>query len=198
MHPDVQLVVRGAGANAECLNNFPVVQRDDELFIRLGDLVSEQQVTLVLAIQLAPQSTGASAGISLRLTDREQVLFPQPFDVAWKAVDADADRSQPINRDVFVAAATMIAERAKAEALAFNRAGQYDDARGVLERAVAAIRTLGVDVPAVNALIAELEVSGAMLGAPMDVLTMKHMFYQSYHRRSSREPSGKATRTPGS
>jgi Ca-activated chloride channel family protein len=196
---DAQLIVRDTGgADTECLNEFPVIRRGDELCIRLGDLTSEQQVTLVLATRIPPQALGDSAGISLRLADRERVLFAQPLDVAWQVVDADADRAQPINRDVIVAAATMLAERAKAEALAKNRAGDFDGARAVLERAIAGIRALGVDVPAVNALIADLEGAGQAFSLPMDAMASKRVLYQSYNIRASRAPSGKANRTPKS
>jgi Ca-activated chloride channel family protein len=54
---DAQLIVRDTGgADTECLNEFPVIRRGDELCIRLGDLTSEQQVTLVLATRIPPQA----------------------------------------------------------------------------------------------------------------------------------------------
>ena len=196
---DAQLVIRSqGGADTECLNEFPVVRRDDEVYIRLGDLTSEQQVTLVLATTIGPRPLGESVSISLRLADREQVLFAQPFDIAWQVVDADTDRAQPVNRDVIVAAATMLVERARTQALVMNRAGDFAGARQVIERAVAAIRALGVDVPAVNALVAELEGTVDALAMPMDALASKQAYFQSYNLRSSRAASGKANRTPRS
>ena len=72
------------------------------------------------------------------------------------AVDADADRTQPINCGVIVAAAMLPAERARAEALEINRRGHFSRARKTLADAIASIRALGADIPGVDAIAAEL------------------------------------------
>lgn len=138
------------------VNEFATDEDEDGLHIRVGDLSAGQSVTLVLATEIGPRAEGASTAILLRVADRDRVLYGAPMEVAWQAVDADADRTQPVNRDVIVAAAMLLAERARAEALELNRRGHFSRARKTLAAAIASIRALGAGIPGVDAIAAEL------------------------------------------
>jgi hypothetical protein len=114
---DVVFEVRGgAGTSVAVLNPLPVDQADGIARVRLGDFVSEQEVTLLLAVSCEARAEGARAWVDCRVYDREAVLHPEPMRVKWTAAPAEQERSQPVNRDVVLAVARMLAEGARAGA----------------------------------------------------------------------------------
>ena len=155
---DAELIIRDShGVKTTCLNDLPVDEDVDGLHIRLGDLAAGQDVTLVLATEIGARAEGASTAILLRLADRDRVLYGAPMDVPWLVVDAAANRTQPVNRSVVVAAATLLAARARDEARALDRVGAPARAEAVRKRAVAKIRELAADMREVNAIANGLE-----------------------------------------
>jgi hypothetical protein len=193
---DARLIVSNApGTDTTCLNEFPAAMRADGLHVRLGDLSAGDIITLVLATTIAPAARGEAPSIQVRLADRDQALFGGAMDIAWTVAHADANRTQPVNMDVVVAAATLIAERARAQALELNRAGDFDGAKKLLQPVIARIREMGPEDLRIGALIVELESAIEQFAMPMDALASKQAFYQSYNVRASRAASGKARRT---
>ena len=193
---DARLVIaNGPGTQTTCLNDFPGVAHADGLHIRLGDLSAGDQLTLVLATTVAPRTEGDAATIQLRLSDRDQALFAGPMDIAWAAVDVDANRAQPVNTDVILAAAVLVAERARAEALELNRAGNFKGAKELLESVAERIRAMAPDSEKVRAVAAELEHAAAEFAAPMDPLAMKASFSRANYLRRSRDPQGSARKS---
>ena len=189
---DAELIVRDSiGAKSMCLNDFPTDMDEDGLHNRLGDLSEGQEVTLVLATEIGPKTLGASTSILLRLADRERVLYGAPMDVSWASADADANRTEPVNRDVIIAAAMLLAERARAEALELNRAGMFDRAEQALAKAIARIRALGDDLREIQAVANSLEDVGPRYAEAMEPLLAKQQFFQSYTVNRSRAGDGK-------
>jgi len=198
---DAEFIIRDSiGAKSMCLNDFPTDMDEDGLHIRLGDLSEGQEVTLVLATEIGPKTLGASTSILLRLADRERVLYGAPMDVSWASVDADASRTQPVNRDVIIAAAMLLAERARAEALELNRAGMFDRAELILAKAIARIRALGDDLREIQAIANSLEDVAPRYALAMEPMLAKQQFFQSYTINRSRAGDGKgrtSRRAPG-
>ena len=155
---DVSVIIRDSlGAKTVCLNDLPVEMDEDGMHVRLGDVPAGQGVSLVLATQISPKAKGASTSIVLRLADRERVLYGSPTDVSWTAVDAAVDASQPVNREVIVAAARLLAERARGDARELTRVGALDRARQTLARAISRIRAVGDHLREVQAIANTLE-----------------------------------------
>lgn len=207
---DARLVVRdsggvddGADTETTTLNDFPVTRHADGLHIHLGDLAAGQVVTLVLATRIASLPLDRSTGIGLHLVDRERALFGGEMLVSWRAADIEAHRAQPVNMDVIVSAATLFAERARAEALEANRHGDFDSAARILKNAAAHLRSMGgaadgdpalID-PRVAALIAELDHDMPRFAETMAPAMLKQAYFQSYTVRKGRDRRGKATIT---
>ena len=185
-----------------CLNDLPFEVRTGEAgpardaHVRLGDLVSAQETTLVVAVRCPTLSVGESAVVTLRLADRDGALFAQPMPVEWRATSADADATQPVNTDVLVDVARHLAERARAGARDANRRGDFDAARTMLKTTAEALRALAPGVREVEALAAELEAEQAELSAPMDAIERKKRHFASYNVAYSRSTEGKAKRRP--
>lgn len=193
---DVVFEVRGgAGVSVAVLNPLPVSPIGEVTRVRLGDLVAEQEVTLLLAVTCGARAEGERAWVDCRVVDREAVLHHEPMHVEWTAVPAEQDRAQPVNRDVVLAVARMLAEGARAQALAANRRGMFKDAGAALHDAASQIDQLGDDsaVQAVARLLLDEEVAFAR---HMDPVEMKARHFASYQAAYSRE-EGKARRRRG-
>ncbi len=165
------------------------------LRVRLGDLVADQELTLMLAERVQePPPLGAGIEAACRLTDRDHVLFGQPMFVDWAVVPVAENDAQPVNQAVLLAVATQLAERARGYALAANRRGAYDDARRILHEAVATLQVLAPHDLAVQRLIATLEHDRDEFAEAMSPVAMKQKHFVAYSISSSRDPEGKAKR----
>jgi len=182
----------GPGVRVAVLNPMRVEQDGDITRVRLGDLVSEQEVTLLIAVHIEPCAEGAHASVVCRVRDRHGAMVPQPLQVDWSAVPADQDRRQPVDREVVLAAARMLAEAARARALALNRKGSFADAAGVLREAARQIAELGGDDEAVRAVGDLLLREEDEFAQHMDARAMKSRHMASYAVAYSRQPEGRA------
>jgi Ca-activated chloride channel family protein len=194
---DARLIIRGgAGIDVGCLNEFTVEHGSGgpDVHIRLGDLVSDQQVTVVVAIRSTAGDAGGQIAISARLADRDHALFAQPLAIDWRVVDEAADAAQPINADVLIQVATLAAERARTDALDANRRGDYATAARILTTAAAALRALAPDIRPIDALAAELESERDEFAAAMSPARLKERHFASYSVAHSRDTSGRARR----
>jgi hypothetical protein len=167
------------------------------LRVRLGDLVADQELTLTLAVRVQePPPLGTGIEVACRLTDRSHVLFAEPMFVDWAVVPKAENDAQPVNQAVLLAVATLRAERARGHALTANRLGAYDDARRILDEAIAELQVLAPDNAAVQRLIATLEHDHNEFAEAMSPLAMKQKHYVAYSISNSRDLQGKATRKP--
>ena len=189
-------VVCRPGMRVTLLNDLPVEPGPGGLRVRLGDLVADQEVTLILAVGVeTPVPLGSGIEVTCRLRDRDQVLCAEPMHVDWPAVSAADNDAQPVNQTVVLAVATMQAERARGQALAANRRGAYDEAPRILGEAVCELRPLGAGNVAVKALMARLQDEQADFAEAMSPAVMKQRHFRSYSISSgSRDIEGKAKR----
>ena len=157
----------------------------------LGDLVSEQQITLVVALRFLPRPIGVPAGVSLRLSDWDSVLFPGALAVDFEVTDAARDRAQPINLAVLLAAATQIAAIVRAAATDANRRGAYRAARDVLADGARDIRALAPSSPELDRIARALEVDAEEFAVAMSAVELKRAHFISYSERMSRDARGR-------
>ena len=108
--------------------------------VRLGDIVSSQEISLVLRLDFPTGKPGDKLAVDFCLSDRENVLDAPPCTVAWEFADHQANDTQPRDVEVDRAVAQLYAARARDEALSLNRAGDFERARAVLRRTVDKIR----------------------------------------------------------
>ena len=142
-----ELVVRDSmAASTTCLTMCDADEDADGLHVQLGDLTASHRVTVVLATTIDARAKGACTSILLRLADKDEVFFTAPVRVAWFAASAEADLSQPLNREVLTAAALAIQERAKSEAMELELAGASNRAEEILTAAIARIKSMSKDL----------------------------------------------------
>ncbi len=190
-------VAAGDAVSVVLLNGLPVEQVGEEagrgVRVRLGDLVAEQEVTLVLAVTCSARAEEQKAWVDCRVRDRDGVLFAEPMRVEWSAVPAEQDRQQPVNHIVLLEAARMLAERARVVALAANRKGEFEQASLALDAAIHQISKLGADEAVVKELIEQLQGEKQVFAHDLSAVDRKSRHFASYSLAFSRE-GGKARR----
>lgn len=93
--------------------------------------------------------------------------------------------------------AMLMADGARAKAVAANRAGDYALARVVLRTAIEAIRVLAPTLPRVQAVADALEEEIVMFEQRMDQMTMKSTHFMTHNAMSSRTVQGRSRRKTG-
>ena len=112
------------GVEAELLHRFRSAQTGNRLRIELDDLVSDQQISLIVKLHF-PQGEIASA---LRLHARvssEDEKVEGTSDIAWTFADRDANAKQSRNVSVDRLVAAIEAARARRDAVELNRDGNF-------------------------------------------------------------------------
>ncbi|MGD9902596.1 MAG: VWA domain-containing protein [Vicinamibacterales bacterium] len=188
-------ITAGGGVDLGVLNRADAELAPGVLRVRLGDLVADQEVTLVVAVGVREvPAAGESVSVRCRLSDRDQALVPLPLVVDWRVVEPAEHDAQPVNEQVLVAVARHLAGQAKAMALVANRQGHYDDAQRILHDMAATLRRLAPGNAEVARLAAGLEGERVLFQSAMSPLEMKRRHFASHVMAESREPEGKARR----
>jgi Ca-activated chloride channel family protein len=177
------------------VNELPAEQAEGRLRVRLGDLVADQEISLIVAVSFAgPLAAGLHCPAQCRVFDRDQVLFPEPMTVDWQVAEASEHDAQPVNLAVLRAAAMLLAARARATALAANRRGAFDEARGIVREMIDTLRGLAPGDAAVGAVIAQLQQDEVDFAAMLSPIDSKRRHYASHSASRSRAPDGTARR----
>jgi Ca-activated chloride channel family protein len=186
------------GADAEPISRFRSRRAlgDNELRIDLGDLVSEQELAVVVKVTLprgGELGTATTIGVTLTGRDVKSVTA----EVTWtSASDADAE-AQPRDREVDREVARVYAARAKVTATEANQVGDFRGARHVLERTAARIESYAGDDPELRQLAANLAAAVPIFAeAPMAPLHQQVVLSLSAAAMRSRGPDQMARRRP--
>ena len=183
-----------AGVEAAPLGAFDFLKTDAGIRVGLGNLVSGQELAVVVQLKFPAGHVGDTIAVQVGLSDRDGVLSVPAQAIGWSvAADAacDAQRREPIvDREV----ARLFAARARAEALELNRQGQYDAARALLEQTARGILAYAGDDDELKALAAELMADASEHQQFMGAMEMKKRHYASYSVMRNRALDGKARR----
>jgi Ca-activated chloride channel family protein len=192
---DVALeVVVGAGVSVESLTPFPTETHDGRTKVRLGSLVSEQLLQVVLRLNFPFGEIGRATQVQIGLADRDGVLAAVSHSLAWEYADDRTNDLQERDRDVDRAVARIFAARARQEATGLNRAGNYPGAAAALGAVAKRIRGYAGHDSEMGGIVAQLERDAVHLAAPMPAMALKQMHFASYNMARMRSAAGKATR----
>jgi hypothetical protein len=184
------------GGDAEVLNRFRSSTGDNMLRVELGDVVSSQEVELIVRVNFSPGITGDRATTRAYLLGGTAEAI-RSGEIEWTyAGHAENDR-QPRDREVDRRVAEIYTARARADATEANRHGDFAAARRVIERTAARIRKYAGDDPVLNACWRELlnEVS-RYDEVVMSAMEMKRSYYAADMGMKGRVSDGKARRSP--
>jgi hypothetical protein len=184
----------------EPISPYAVTTAGQRTLVSLGDLVSEQVVEVVLRLSFPYGTLGRDTGAIVAVTDRDGafgaagIAATEPARLTWTYADDRANDDQPRDRDVDRAVARLFAARARQEAVARNRVGDYVGARRVLEATAGRIRGYAGHDTVISGLVEDLVREERVFAAPMAEPSRKQMHYASANMLRSRDASGRSVR----
>ncbi len=198
----LEVVARGAALTVQVDPGVMVHSLDDRrtarngrtVEIALDDLVSNQELELVLRVTFPRGTLGASSGVTLGLTDRDGVLQVRPERVEWEYADHPANDTQRRESDVDVSVAQRYAARARVEAAELNRAGDLERARRVLQTTAQRIREYAGHNPQLLDLVRELERTAVRHRARFEAHELKDERVGAYNVREAKSVLGRKLR----
>ena len=183
------------GVVVDSLSPFPAETRGSRTTIAVGDLVSEQRLQVVLRLNFPFGEIGRTTGTLLALSDRDGVFARESAKLGWEYADSRVNDDQERDRVVDRAVAGIFASRARQEATARNRAGDFQGAREALASVARRIREYAGRDSELRAIVAELERETEVLAAPMREFSRKELYFRSSNALRMRTLDGKAMRT---
>ena len=157
-------------------------ERGGRTVVSLGSLVAEQVVQVVLRLNFPLGEIGRETGVVLSVAGEEDATES----LSWEYADGRTNDTQERNAEVDRAVATVFAARARQEATALNRAGNYPAAQAALTSVAKRIRSYAGRDSLMRALVTELENDAFQLAAPMPEINRKQMYAQSAYAARSR------------
>ncbi|MGH7557135.1 MAG: hypothetical protein ACREMD_05040 [Gemmatimonadota bacterium] len=167
--------------------------RDGLWRFHLGDLVSGQDMEVVLHANFPVGKVGEPMRAMISVRDRDGVLEGGET-VSWEYADHPENDRQPRNRVVDRAVARLYAARARREALELNRMGRYDEATSRLESVRRRIESYAGDDPELLAIVEELRVDLEEYAMPLMPMDRKGRYYEASNLLRNRTVDGMARR----
>ena len=153
-----ELVVEAdAGVEVLSLDGRRLRRDGDTIRIALDDVVARQETELVLRVRFPRRDVGARVGLRVRMDDADGVLRALRGEMQWEVASHEANDAQPRVVTVDRAVATRYAAQARREAAEFNRAGDLEAARRVLQATARRISEYAGRDRELRALVRELE-----------------------------------------
>ena len=180
-------------AEGEVLNRFRSSLVDNVLRIDIGDVVSDQEVEVLVRVNFPEGETGARVPTQARVISRSAEAI-YSANIEWTyATHADNDR-QARNLDVDRKVAEIYASRARADATEANRNHNFEAARSVIERTAARIREYAGNDPVLNDCWNGLMAEQPRYVQEMSPVTMKQSYFAEEMAMKGRTVGGKARR----
>jgi Ca-activated chloride channel family protein len=182
------------GGDAEVLNSFRSTVRDNVLRIQLGDVVSSQEVEVVVRMNFPRAEIGQRASTRAWLISNT----PAPIgsdEIAWVYESHAANDRQQRDKEVDRKVAELYAARARADATEANRHGDLDAARRAIEGTVRRIQQYAGNDRELNRIWQTLERERPQFDAAvMAPMALKEMYYQADWGTRGRAADGKVRR----
>jgi Ca-activated chloride channel family protein len=184
-----------AGMEAEVLGAFASEPSANTLRVTVGQLVSGQELPIVLRVTCPTGPEGQHVVLTARIEDRDGVLGGATARVTWTWASHAANDQQPRERAVDVAVARQYAAKARNDALQCNREGRFDEARRALDRVRRRIERYAGDCRELRELVQQLRREMDEFGGHMTAMQQKMQHYGTMAAMQSRSMSGKARRS---
>lgn len=184
----------------EPISSYEATVRGDRTAISLGDLGSEQVVEVVVRLSFPFGDIGRETGVTVALTDRDGTFArggagdTDPIRLTWAYADHLANDTQTRDREVDAAVARQFAARARQEAVARNRGGDFTGARRILEATADRIRTYAGEDEEMGSLVDALAHERVAFAAPMPEQVRKQAHYASANLLRSRDEDGRSVK----
>jgi Ca-activated chloride channel family protein len=192
----VTLTVSGPNIlTIEPLTDAVVERVGDAWRVILGDAVAEQEFEVVLRINFPTGTVRHEITAQIALEDREGIMRAAGT-VTWSYADTHSNDIQARNREVDRIVAELYAGRARQEAVALNRAGEYAKAVSALKGVAERIVTYAGDDRDLLATVSSLKNESRAFAKEMGELSRKQAYYLSSNSLRMRTANGKARKRP--
>jgi Ca-activated chloride channel family protein len=185
------------GVEIQPLSPYAIQQQGSRHQVLIGDVIADQRLEVVLRVKFGYGPSGTELGILLAASDREGVLAgagAAPVGVGWEYADDPTNDAQPRDRTVDRAVARLFAARARQQAVALNRHGNYPAATLQLRLVAGRISSYADGDPDLRAIVKELRAEEQQWAAPMPAMALKEAHARSSYAQRSRGPDGRANR----
>jgi Ca-activated chloride channel homolog len=184
------------GLRAEVLNQFPTVVEPGRVTVQFGDLVSGQELSVVTRLEFPNGQETAHIAATFSLQAAGAQASAQSVEQVWTFASQEACDAQPRNQAVDEAVGEIHAARARAEAVEWNRSGDYVRAKHVLTVVAEEIAKYAGQSVALQRSVVELHDAAEATSAPMSPVAMKSMHFRASASLRGRTREGKARRRP--
>jgi Ca-activated chloride channel family protein len=192
---DVALrVIAPEGVLVEPLSQFRSRQQGADTLIELGDMVSEQQLRVVLRVNFPFGDIGSERSVRIELTDRDGIFQGHAQTLTWEYADHRANDLQTRDQEVDREVARLFAARVRKEAVELNKSGQYRRAMDRMQAVARRIRDYAGSDPVMLGIVSELEREERLVAAPMAAVAAKEMHYRSSYQMRHRDAMGRPQR----
>jgi len=180
------------GIEVNCLSPFDARSRARQTVIQLGDLVSRQELVLLIEVTMALEREGDTRGFCVRLQRSKEQRDPPEAHALWTAA-ASQRRHDARDESVVSIVVDHIVAATREQALEHNMNGDCERMHGVFKGGRAALARLRSD-PIVDAAREALEDDQASWSSPVPSDQAKEAFASSYSLRRSRSEDGSSRR----
>ena len=183
------------GVDAEVLSDFPAEPGDEDVRVALGDLVSGQELSIVVRLAFPTGAEGGTVSAGAALDDGDHVLAAPMAGVSWTWASHAENDAQRRDREVDIAVATIYAARARRDAVDMNRRGQFAQAGRLLEAVARKIESYATGCSPLLEIATRLRREAHHYRHEMSARARKDSYYASMSALRARSSSGKARRT---
>jgi len=178
----------------DTLGVMPVERRGERTLIQLPDLVSGQELRLVLRLTFPYGQEGDTIAAAFSISDRGPVLDPTVSTLRWRVASHEANDAQQRDRVVDRAVAAAFGARARREAVERQRQGDYEGAERAIRGVARRIRDYAGGDGELRAQVKELEEARVTFGAPMPMASLKQAHFTSTNVLRSKDALGRSLR----
>lgn len=195
VHEDVRVWLSGPqGVGIQALGPWAQESDGSSLCVRVGDLVSDQELDLLAALRFPAGEIGSTCPIALRVTDGRGLELAAGT-LHWTWADRAARHAEPRRRAVDRRVASYYADAARRDASLDNQAGNLEHARHRLRAVARRIEHYaGDDAPLLALAASLLEEAERDHQDRLDPRAAKMMYAAALHRTKGRDGSGERRR----
>lgn len=181
-------------ASIEPVGPWPATRVGQDIHIALGDVVSEEELEVVVRAEVRPGVPGETLTIGFSLFDRDGEVDAARASVTWTWATAAENSAQPRDIAVDRVVAARHAARGREQAVLANRRNDLGDAERLLRRVAERIRRYAGDDPELLAIVAQLQADAERYGRPMERMDQKRAYYASSSVARGKDVDGSARR----
>ncbi len=192
-HVTLDVVFPGE-VRVESIGAFAARTKGGRTIIDLGDLVSGQEIDVPLRLSFPFGEMGATSSAVVEISDRDGAFSGVATRLAWQYADDRANDEQRRDREVDRFIAGIYAARARRDAVALNRDGDFDRARDALRSTARKIGAYAGDDSVLQGIVEGLMRESETFHRVMNERVRKEHYAMSSHALRSRDIEGKALR----